>query len=54
MLNKVREYDAARETRVIEIGAEETAFFFVLPFKPDAVLFDPDYKILRWTEEFKI
>jgi aminopeptidase N len=46
--------DGARQTRVVEIGAEETGFSFVLPFKPDAVLFDPDYKILRWTDEFKI
>lgn len=44
----------ARETRVVEIGVEETGFSFVLPFKPDSVLFDPDYKILRWTEEFNI
>jgi len=46
--------DGVRETKVVEIGAEETGFSFVLPFKPDAVLFDPDYKILRWTDEFKI
>ena len=46
--------DGIRETKVVEIGAEETGFCFVLPFKPDAVLFDPDYKILRWTDEFKI
>ena len=46
--------DTARLTKIIEIRAEETEFSFVLPFKPDAVLFDPDYKILRWTDEFKI
>lgn len=46
--------DGVRETRIVEIGAEETGFSFVLPFKPDTVLFDPDYKILRWTDEFKI
>jgi aminopeptidase N len=45
--------DGARETRIIEIGTEETGFSFVLPFKPDEVIFDPDYKILRWTDEFK-
>ncbi|MCJ7588029.1 MAG: hypothetical protein MUQ00_09050 [Candidatus Aminicenantes bacterium] len=45
--------DGARETRVVEIGGEETVFSFVLSFRPDAVLFDPDYKILRWTDEFK-
>ncbi len=36
-----------------KLAAEETEFSFVLPFKPDEVLFDPDYKILRWTDEFK-
>jgi len=45
--------DGSRETRAVEIRAEETGFSFVLPFKPDEVLFDPDYKILRWTDEFK-
>jgi len=44
---------ALRETKVIEIAAPETDYSFVLPFKPDAVLFDPDYRILRWIEEFK-
>jgi aminopeptidase N len=46
--------DGARETKIVEIGAEETGFSFILPYKPDAVLFDPDYKILRWIDEFKI
>jgi len=45
--------DGAGETKVIELGMKETDFSFVLPFKPDSVLFDPDYKILRWTDEFK-
>jgi aminopeptidase N len=45
--------DGARGIRVVEVGAEETPFSFVFSFKPDAVLFDPDYKILRWTDEFK-
>ncbi len=43
----------ARETKTVEILAGETCFAFLLPFKPDEALFDPDYKILRWTEEFK-
>ncbi len=30
-----------------------TNFTFVAPNKPTAVVFDPNYKILRWTEEFK-
>ncbi len=42
-----------RETRVVEIAAESTDFSFLLPFRPVEVLFDPDYRILRWTEEFK-
>jgi aminopeptidase N len=41
------------ETRNVEISGMKTPFSFVLPFRPDTVLFDPDYKILRWTEEFK-
>jgi aminopeptidase N len=45
--------DGVRETRVIEIGSQETEFSIVLSFKPDAVLFDPDYKIFRWVDEFK-
>lgn len=43
----------AREIRVVEIAAESTDFSFLLPFQPVDVLFDPDYRILRWTEEFK-
>lgn len=40
------------ETRTIEINARETTFTFLLPFRPQIVRFDPDYKILRWTEQF--
>jgi aminopeptidase N len=43
---------AFRETRDIEINARTTTFSFLLPFKPDSVRFDPDYKILRWTGQF--
>lgn len=43
----------AREIRVVEFAAESTDFSFLLPFQPVEVLFDPDYRILRWTEEFK-
>ena len=43
----------AREMKTCEISAAETVLDFVLPFKPDEVLFDPAYKILRWTEELK-
>jgi aminopeptidase N len=41
-----------RETRHIGINARETPFSFLLSFRPLAVRFDPDYKILRWTKEF--
>jgi len=44
---------ASREVHRVDITERETPFSVVLPFKPDAVLFDPDYKILRWTDEFK-
>ena len=44
---------ASRDVRRVEITERDTEFSVVLPFKPDAVLFDPDYKILRWTDEFK-
>jgi len=46
--------NGVRETKVVEIGEKKTEFSFVLPFKPETVLFDPDYRILRWTDEFKI
>jgi len=42
-----------RETRTVPIKSRKTPFSINLPFKPDTVLFDPDYKILRWAEEFK-
>jgi len=38
--------------RTVEINARETKFSFLLPFKPHSVHFDPDYKILRWSEQF--
>ena len=43
---------AFRDIRTIEINARETKFSFLLPFKPQSVQFDPDYKILRWSEQF--
>jgi aminopeptidase N len=43
---------AFREIRTIEINARQTTFSFLLPFKPQVVRFDPDYKILRWSEQF--
>ncbi|MBT4523110.1 MAG: tetratricopeptide repeat protein [Halieaceae bacterium] len=41
-----------RGLRKIKIKDRETAFEFEVGFKPTAVEFDPDYKILRWTDEF--
>jgi hypothetical protein len=43
---------AFRETRAIEINGRKTKFSFLLPFRPQNVLFDPDYKILRWSDQF--
>lgn len=43
---------SAREIRDVEIKARATTFSFLLPFKPQSVRFDPDYKILRWSEQF--
>jgi aminopeptidase N len=43
---------AFREIRDIEINARATTFSFLLPFRPESVRFDPDYKILRWTGQF--
>jgi len=43
----------SRETREIEISERKTAYSFLLPFKPESVIFDPEYKILRWADEFK-
>jgi aminopeptidase N len=41
-----------RDIRTVEINARATKFSFLLSFKPQSVQFDPDYKILRWTEQF--
>jgi len=41
------------EIRSVEIVNKETAFSFVFPYKPESVIFDPDYQIFRWTDEFK-
>ncbi|MCX6555968.1 MAG: hypothetical protein NTW95_00815, partial [Candidatus Aminicenantes bacterium] len=44
--------NSAREIRDVEINGRATTFSFLLPFKPQSVRFDPDYKILRWSEQF--
>jgi len=40
----------SRETRIVEVASAETEFSLILPFKPDKVFFDPDYRILRWSD----
>jgi tetratricopeptide (TPR) repeat protein len=38
----------------VKIAERETPFNFVIAAVPYEVIFDPDYKIFRWTEEFRI
>ncbi len=42
-----------RDVCRIEIADKETTFSFRLPYEPEKILLDPDYKILRWSGEFK-
>lgn len=42
-----------RETRTMEISEKASPLSYMLPSMPDTVLFDPEYKILYWTDEFK-
>ena len=42
-----------REVRKIVITGKETPFSYNVNYKPTAVFFDPDYKILRWIDEFR-
>jgi tetratricopeptide (TPR) repeat protein len=46
---------AGRAPRVehLAISGREMPFHFVSDSKPDTVLFDPDYKILRWTDSYR-
>jgi tetratricopeptide (TPR) repeat protein len=37
----------------VPVSGPDTPFAFRLGEKPRAVLFDPDYRILRWTSDFK-
>lgn len=37
----------------IPVSEKETPFAFTVAAKPTAILFDPDYKLFRWTQEFK-
>ncbi|MFH2141020.1 MAG: M1 family aminopeptidase [Bacteroidota bacterium] len=45
--------DGVQKTEIIKISEKETNFSFTIPLLPDTIIFDPDYKIFRWTEEFK-
>lgn len=42
-----------KEIRKITITDEKMSFDLIVSSKPDTVLFDPDYKILRWVDEFR-
>jgi len=46
---------AGRAPRVehLAISGRETPFHFVSDSKPDTVLFDPDYKVIRWTDSYR-
>jgi hypothetical protein len=39
--------------KVIKVVGGQTAFKFAAPFKVEAVVVDPHYKVLRWTPEFR-
>ncbi len=41
------------QVETLAISSRSTPFRFHCPVKPDTVLFDPDYKILRWTPELR-
>lgn len=41
-----------RENRNLEINGRRTPFSIILPFQPQTIRFDPDYRILRWSEQF--
>lgn len=45
--------DGEPTIKTIEVKGETTDFEFVVPDRPTEVVFDPTYKILRWTDEFK-
>ena len=45
--------DSERTIKKIAVTGEVTPFTFVVSQRPAEFVFDPDYKILRWTDEFK-
>jgi tetratricopeptide (TPR) repeat protein len=46
-------YDDYREVEKLKINKKETPFSYVTDRKPHLIIFDPDRKILRWSEETK-
>ena len=42
-----------RDIYKLDIAEKETKFSYITNYNPSVALFDPDYKILRWTEDFK-
>jgi hypothetical protein len=46
---------AGRPPRVerLPVSGRTTPFRFIVNARPDTVLFDPDYKILRWTDSYR-
>lgn len=42
-----------KSTRIVTVSGKDTPFDFPLSETPQAVLFDPDYKVLRWVGEFE-
>ena len=45
--------DDSRDIYKLDIDGKETDFSYIIDYNPKAVVFDGDYKILRWTEDFK-
>ncbi len=47
------EGDGRSETMTIAVDGAATTFERAVPFEPRRVLLDPEYKIFRWTDEFR-
>jgi hypothetical protein len=46
-------YPGGRDIRTVAVSGPSTAFSFQTDRKPEWVVLDPDYKILRWLPEFR-
>ena len=44
----------AAKTEILDSRGAETPFRFVTDARPDSLLLDPAYKILRWTDDFRL